>query len=524
MATLDLVDAVIVGSGAAGSIFGATLAKHGKKVLILEHGPDRSEDQWISSQIWGRRLKWGGAPVLAEGKNRYGHNFNSGWQVGGSTVHHFANWPRLQAVDFRMKSLFDRGLDWPLSYDDLRPFYDRIQTEVGIAGDAVAEIWRPAGAPYPLPPLRSFRHADLVAEGMRKLGMRVAPLPSAILSESYKGRSACIYDGWCHAGCPIGAVGNANSVFLPQAITAGAEIRSSSYVTRVLLDARGERAVGVEYVGADRTRTVQLARVVVLAAFVVQNPRILLNSAHDRHPTGLANSSGLLGRYAMTHAGSGVWGLFDEYVENHMGITGGLLMSQDGYAKDARPGMFGSTMWQVGFAQKPNDILGFANARSALFGVELHAHMKVAARGLTKMLGLNEALPNPDNRIVLSDQKDEFGIPLARIIHSYDENAMSLWRHVNEEGLRIMAAAGAKSAWSNTDPGGIHFHGGTIMGNSASTSVTNGYGQTHDIPNLWIGGPGLFPTEGAVNPTFTVSALALRGAEQLVSQWTSLIP
>ncbi|MCP3469059.1 GMC family oxidoreductase [Bradyrhizobium sp. CCGUVB1N3] len=524
MVTLEKVDAVIVGSGAAGSIFAATLAESGKKVAVLEHGPDRREDQWISSQIWGRRLKWGGAPVLADGKNRYGHNFNSGWQVGGSTVHHFANWPRLQPTDFRMKSQYDRGLDWPISYDDLRPFYDRIQADVGISGDAAAEVWRPPGAPYPLPPLRSFRHADIVADGMRKLGMRIAPLPSAVLSESYKGRAACIYDGWCHAGCPIGAIGNANAVFLPRAVKAGAEIRPSSYVTRVILDAKGERAVGVEYIGQDRERMFQPAEVVVLAAFVIQSPRILLNSVHDRHPAGLANSSGLLGRYAMTHAGSGVWGLFDEDVENHMGISGGLLMSQDGYAKDARPGTFGSTMWQVGFAQKPNDILGFANARGALFGSDLHAHMKAAARGLTRMLGLNEALPNPDNRIMLSDQKDEFGLPLARVVHSYDENALNLWRHVSEEGLRIMSAAGAKLAWSNPDPGGIHFHGGTIMGDAAATSVTNAFGQTHDIPNLWIGGPGLFPTEGAVNPTFTVSALALRSAEKLVSDWNLQTP
>ncbi|MGH6975732.1 MAG: GMC family oxidoreductase N-terminal domain-containing protein, partial [Stellaceae bacterium] len=429
------------------------------------------------------------------------------------------NWPRLHSADFRMKSLYGKGLDWPISYDDLRPYYDRIQTEVGVSGDHVAEVWRPAGAPYPMPALKTFRHAEVIAEGMKKLGMRVAPLPSAITSVPYKGRPACIYDGWCQAGCPIGALANPQTTYLPLATKAGAEIRVHSTATRILVDAKGDRAVGVEYYDRQKQKHVQRAKAVVLAGFVVQNSRLLLNSATDKHPNGLANSSGLLGRYIMCHSLSGIWGLFDEDVQNHMGITGGLLMTQDGYDKTARPDMFGSTMWQIGFAQKPNDIMGLANARVPLFGKNLTDFMKRAVRGLTKLTGFNEQKPDADNRIVLAGQKDERGMPLAEVVHGYDDDALKLWRHMNEEGLRIMKSAGAAEAWAAAAPGGSHLHGGTIMGLSPSDSVANSYGQTHDVPNLIVAGSSLFPTEGAVNPTFTIHAVSLRSAEYVAQHW-----
>ena len=268
----------------------------------------------------------------------------------------------------------------------------------------------------------------------------------------------------------------------------------------------------------------QPASVVVLAAWSAQNPRLLLNSATPKHPKGLANASGLVGKYMMCHFASGTWALFDEDVQNHLGTTGAQFMSYDRYPKTSHKGAFGSTFIVAGSALKTSDLGGFANARLDLFGPDLHAFMKRAARGLTRLNAFGEELPNVENRVELATEKDEFGMPLGRIVHSFDEDAAGVWNANFEEGLKIAKATGAKEVWSGRGAmPTIHLMGGTIMGTRASSSVVNSYGQTHEIANLWIAGPGIFPTAGASNPTYTIFALSLRGAEQLAAKWSSIV-
>jgi choline dehydrogenase-like flavoprotein len=294
-------------------------------------------------------------------------------------------------------------------------------------------------------------------------------------------------------------------------------------VTRVLTNPQGDKVTGVEYYDAKKERQTQEASVVILAAWSGHNPRLMLNSATDKHPKGLANASGLLGKYMMAHFASGTFALFDEDVENHMGTTAAQYMSYDRYDKNSHKGAFGSTYINAGSAQKTSDLGGFANARLDLFGPALADFMKRAARGLTRIGAFGEEMPNIENRVELASDKDEFGMPLARIIHSYDENAVALWNANFEEGLRIAKATGAKEVWSGRgNMPTIHLFGGTIMGTEAGNSVTNSYGQTHEIGNLYVAGPGIFPTEGASNPTFTIFALSLRGAEHLAANWRSV--
>src|SRR5437764_557374 len=210
----------------------------------------------------------------------------------------------------------------------------------------------------------------------------------------------------------------------------------------------GTKVTGIEYYDEKKEKQVQEANVVVLAAWSGQNPRLLLNSATDKHPKGLANASGLLGKYTMAHFGSGTWAIFDEDVENHMGTTGAQYMSYERYGKTSHKGTFGSTFIVAGNALKTAELGGFANARPDLFGPALAEFMQKAKRGLTRINFFGEALPNIENRVELAGDKDEFGMPLGRIIHSFDEEAAALWDANFADGQAVAKAAGAKEVWS----------------------------------------------------------------------------
>ena len=512
---VEKVDVVIMGAGAAGSLLAARLAKGGRKVVVLDAGPPWTMADLTSSQIWSRRLKWGGPPVLRGGPDPFGHNMSTGWGLGGAALHHYAGWPRLQPGDFTMRSDHGRGLDWPIGYDDLRPYYDRVQAEVGIAGDAVQERWRPPGAPYPMPPTKWFRQGDILKAGFEKLGMHVSPAPMAVTSVDWKGRPACLYDGWCDAGCPIFALANPLVVHQPAAVEAGAEFRSRSAVTGLLIDGAG-RAEGLRYVDERGVTQQQPADLVILAGAAVQNARLLLASRHARHPQGFANASGMVGRYFNGHTIANAQGLFAEETECHRGLAAGTLTCQDGYGKGGKGEAFGSVTWGIAPALKPNDLLGIAMTRPDLFGAELNRFMVRAAKHMGMINGIIESLPQADNRVELASERDRFGVPLARIVNALHPQSRALWRQASDEGVRVLKAAGADEAWATPMPVFSHVSGGTIMGRDPATSVVDDLGRVHGQPNVVVAGGGQFPTIGAVSPTFTLLALAERSAEAMI--------
>jgi len=524
MATQEKVDVVIVGAGASGSVFAAVLAKAGKKVVVMDNGPDWHTSDLISSDIWGRRVKPAGAPFILEGKHPVSMGAQGGWGVGGAALHYFANFPRLLPNDFRIRSEHNRAHDWPISYEDVAPFYDKVAQEIGVSGDAAAEeLWRPKGERYPMPPMKTFRSGQVWLKGFAANGIRMVPAAVGMNSTEFKGRAACIYDGWCHVGCPIGALANPLVTYLADARKAGAEVRAWSTVARVLTDASGGKVTGVEYYDRNHEKQFQPASVVVLAAWAAQNPRLLLNSATDKHDKGLANRNGLVGKFIMTHFASGTNAMFDEDVENHMGTLGAQFMSYERYGKTAHKGAFGSTFIVAGSSIKLSGLGGIANARPELFGAELQAFVKRAVKNLSRMNAFGEEQPKIENRLELASEKDEFGMPLGRIIHSYDDNDTALWNANFEEGLKIAKATDAKEVWQGraVQPT-IHLMGGTIMGTGAANSVVDSFGQTHEIANLYCAGPGTFATAGASNPTYTIFALSLRGAEHLAKNWSTV--
>ena len=512
-------DVVIVGAGAAGSVFAAVLAEAGKSVLVLESGPARKLTDLYSSQMWARRLKWCSPHTVQDGDNIF-VNFNSGRGFGGAAVHHYAVWPRYHVDDMRMASKWGRGLDWPYDYSALRPFYDQVQRDVGMSGDAALEIWRPEGDPYPLPPVLVSNHGKVLQRGFAARGLKTAPIPMAVLSQPYQGRPACLWDGWCDAGCPIGALANPLAVYLPRALKSGAVMRSDCHVTRVLMDKTGKRAIGVEYFDNEGNRQFQPAKVIVLTAFSIETPRILLNSAAESHPDGVGNSSGLLGRYLMSHLAVGITGMFPDDMQNYLGATGGQLLCQDHFAKDAVAGAFGSRQWEIALALKPNDLLGIAMSQPQIIGPELGKFMKAGATHLGSMVGVCEDLPARDNRVGLAQERDKLGFRLPKITYKYGPDARALWKAAAEEGVAIFKAAGATNAWASP-PGGQHIMGGCVMGLDPSKSVTTADGRLHDVANIFVGGPSVFPTASSVNSTFTAHAVAMKSAQALIRAWNS---
>jgi choline dehydrogenase-like flavoprotein len=510
----DAADAVIVGAGPAGLTFALRLAQAGKRVIVVEAGPAWKRTDLISSQIWARRLKWGGPPVPTSGEHARGLLYTMGWGLGGAALHHYGLWPRLHPIDFTLASDHGVGADWPFGYDTLRPWYDRVQQAVGLSGDTAGEVWRPPADPYPQPPSPRFAQGEILARGFERLGRPTSASPAAILVNAMGTREGCLQDGWCDAGCPTGALFNPLVTMVPQAQRAGVRFLTDTQALRVFTDPAGRRATGLLVANAAGQRTIE-APVVILAASAIQTPRLLLASADG----GLANRNGRVGKSFFMHAFSTAFGLFEEPTDVMMGHTAGQVFTQDRYAKTRpEPGAFGSSTWSAAAASRPNDLIGVAMTRPDLFGPELHAFMARASQHLAQMTSVNETIPLPVNHVRLTSARDPFGMPLAHVHHTLDPRSLALWQAVLAEGLEVMRAAGAQEAW----PGPMvtsHFMGGTVMGTDPATSVTDGWGRTHELPNLFIAGSGLFPSGGAVNPTFTLLALAERSAAMLVDQW-----
>ena len=532
----DIVDFVVIGSGAAGGTIARELARSGLDVVVLEQGPrytaaDFKHDE-LSHWFDGRLTNDLASQPQTFRKSasetaRRITEFPVAWYaptVGGSTAHFTANYWRLHEVDFDERSRIGAipgttFADWPISYADLEPYYTQVEWEVGVSGLAGASPFDPPRSkPYPMPPLPVKSSGVLLEKGARKLGLHPFPAPMAIASVPYQERAACAHCGFCIGfGCEMQAKSSTLYTMIPQAEATGrCEVRPLSHVTRIETNAQG-RVTGVVYFDQDKREQFQKARAVVLSANGAETPRLLLNSASARFPQGLANSSGYVGRNLMANTYAEVNALFEHDLNEFKSVQVTRVV-HDFYDHDPKRGYYGGggldgrigpmpIAWSM-FAPPPERQWG-ASFKALLEG--LPRAMLVATHGTSLALESNTIDLDP----VL---KDAWGQPAMRITYQDHPDDIAFARFLQDRGAEIMQAAGALEVWKGpmeTTTIMAHLLGTARMGNDPKTSVVDKYHRSHDIPNLFVCDGSSMVTSGRGQPTMTIQALAFRAGEHI---------
>lgn len=508
----ETVDYCIVGVGSAGGVLLQRLARAGFRVVGLEAGPFwDTEKDWVSDEKGSHELYWndlritGGKNPLALGSN------NSGKGVGGGSVHWAAFTPRFHPSDFEVYTRDGVGVDWPMSYWDLKPYYELLEREIPVAGPAWFPWGDPHGHPYGPHPMGGV--GDVLIRGCTKLGIRTAAGgPVAILSASHGDRPHCIYRGFCIQGCKVGAKASTLITHVPDAVAHGAEIRSYAMASRISVRNDG-RVDGVVYLDREGNEHFQRARAVIVCGYAIETPRLLLNSACNGHRHGLANSSGTVGKYLMAQAGNVIAGRFDELIRMYKAPPAHAL-TEEFYETDPKRG------FARGFAIQTVGPLPIA------FAKQMVAATGAWGWGMRKVmmdynhwatLGvLGELLPWEDNRVELAEEKDQHGLPVAKVTFNLHDNDEKLIEFGKNKVMDVMRAAGATEVVQESRF--AHLVGAARMGSDPASSVVDKFGRTHDIPNLFVCDGSILPTQGSANPGLTIQALAARTADYLIKQ------
>ncbi len=506
------VDFVIVGVGSAGGVLLQRLARAGFRVIGFEAGPFwNTERDWVSDEAGSHQLYWedlrisGGSHPLALGAN------NSGKGVGGGSVHWAAFTPRFHPSDFEVYTRDGVGVDWPISYRDLRPYYELLELEMPVAGP-----WIPWGDPhgYPFGAHPMGEVGNVLVRGCTALNIPVAAGgPVAILNGSRGNRPHCIYRGFCIQGCKVGAKASTLITHVPDAIENGAEIRDRCMVSRIHHDRNRNRVTGVSYLNPDGKECFQAAKVVIVSGYAIETPRLLLNSACDGYQNGLANSSDTVGRYLMAQAGNVVMGRFEQPVRMYKAPPAHAL-TEEFYETDIK------RSFARGFAIQTVGPLPIAFAKQMMaargswgWGMRriMMDYNHWAALGL-----LGEILPWADNRVTLAKETDQYGLRVAHVNFDLYDNDKALIEFGKKKVEEVMWAAGATEV--EQEARYAHLVGACRMGFDPSTSVVDGFGRSHDIANLFVCDGSILPTQGSANPGLTIQALAARTADYLISQ------
>ena len=446
-------------------------------------------------------------------------NFNG---VGGSTVMYTAHWPRLHPSDFRVKTLDGVADDWPIDYDTLAPFFaenDRIMGTSGLSGDPASPLTDP-----PMPPQPLGRSGAILGKAMNKLGWHWWPSDTTVATMDYEGRARCINLGHCTPACAQGAKASTDITYWPLALRAGVELRTHCRVREIVTNDEG-MATGVIYYDKDGVEQFQAAEVVVIACNGIGTPRLLLNSASNRFPNGLANSSGLVGKNLMFHPYSQVYGYVEEPTDSNRAPPT-CLWSKEFYETDPSRDFVRGYAIQFGRGAGPVFEAVASEAKGILpWGADHHRVFRKLNGHRIAASAICEDLPEEHNRVTLDPVlKDSHGIPAPRVDYTISENSAKMMEHGIVRAKQVLAAAGATDICVNAPIlyGGWHLLGTARMGTDPKRSVVNEWGRSHDVKNLFIVDGSVFVTSGGVNPTSTIQAIALYVADQMKQRLANL--
>ncbi len=532
------VDVLIVGAGPSGSVAAKHLSAAGFSVVSLEQGhfPDRNayagrRPEWelVSQKQWHPNPNVRDLPrdyPIETSESDINPLMFAG--VGGSTTLYAAHWTPFLPSDFRTRSLDGVGDDWPFTYEDLLPYLDEIEREVGVSGMPGNPAYPPHGS-YPTPPLPIGKIGYKAAQGLDKLGWHWWPGTNAIPSVPYNGLNACVRRGTCMTGCPEGAKSTSDITYWPHAIKNGARLVTGARVREIEVNDNGF-ATGAVYIDANGREHRQRASVIILCANGIGTPRLLLLSRSKRFPDGLANGSGLVGKRLMMHPFSAVLGVYEEDLESWRGPFGQNVDSLQFYETDEKRGFVRGAKWGAFPAGGPLGATAFVGSK-VFVGDEANVeeswgenlHRTVERRfGHSVVWGIiGEDLPEESNRVVLDPVlTDSDGIPAPKILYKFSENSQKLLQFHVARCLEATKAAGAIETLvvHQMRDTGWHLLGTCRMGDSSATSVVDQWGRAHDVPNLYIFDGSSFPTSGGVNPTATIMSVALRQTRHLIAE------
>jgi choline dehydrogenase-like flavoprotein len=550
-------DVCIIGSGAAGGTAAKILTEGGLNVVMLEAGGPLNPVQDYKEHVWPYQLPHRGAGVAGKASSDFGEFLapNGSWEiegepyttapgskfrwfrsriVGGRTNHWGRIALRFAPVDFRARSTDGMGDDWPISYDDVAPYYDKVESYIGVFGTAENVSSAPNGIFMPPPKPRCTE--NIVKKACDKVGVTCIPSRLAVITQAHNGRPPCHYCGQCGRGCVSASNFSSSQVMIPSAEATGRFTLITHAMVREIVIGKDGKAEAASYIDKPtRMEKKVYAKTFVVGASACESARLLLNSKSTMFPDGLANSSGVVGRYLTDTVGSSGGGIFPQLAKmpkhNHDGV-GGMHMYMPWWKFDRKNEFLrgyhiefggGQTMPGVG------EFHGVCNYTEG-YGAGLKQRCRDAYGMYIGFAGRGEMIPNQNSYCDIDpNTADEWGIPALRFHWQWSDNEIKMAKDMQQTFRGITEAAGGTyygdfksdgpNAYGIAD-GGVIIHevGVARMGSNPKTSVLNGFCQAHDVKNLFVTDGASFVTNADKNPTLTIMALTWRASEYLLDE------